>query len=1554
MQTLERKITDEKNYLYLQINVKREGYFNGQVTLTNSNFNLKKSDSDFVNTVENNTIYLNQLNVGSTEEIKVEIKPIENEKIEIGLLNMTSEIELNGIYRDSKQRDIKIQAQRGLTLALEENNTANEVINKLDIISNKLVKIQGEDKRMVQFSYQMGLTNNNYPIKEIESKIILPKVGKTPQIEKVAYLNDMNKIDYEINQNEINMALRNEQDEQNKVTWKSQGNENIIITCIYDNDAQLENTIIKTQEILTLYDDKKIETQGETVIGQEQLDNTIEVQVKNNQETIYKGNAGLEKQYESTTSLKINFAKTVENVEVVEQASNYVAGETQIPANITYNKTIIKKSKFDEIFGQDGDITIYDQNGNVVEDINSTTETDQDGNIVISYEQMDVRTITIKTTKPEKEGTIEFVHTKTIKENAPIANEITQLKNKITTIYNGVEGAKEVESSIHLENSNAKMKLTTDKDSLSTVISNNLEMKIVLQTNNEKYDLYKNPEITLHLPDQVEDITINSADLLYDEELSIKDCIVEGKLIHIYLNGEQTNYKENVIDGATIVLNTTINVNRKSATKNEKINLNYTNEKGTSGNIEKEIKIVAPTDLTAIQSIQKLGVETIGQEENKEIMMQKATGEQQLETELEIINNKEEAIQNVKILGEFPTDHGDNNMGITLTKGIELQGIENAKIFYSANEQATDDLENKDNAWTTNIEEINNASKYLIVADKIEAQNSIQGTYQYTVPENLEYNKKANTFYVVKSTSSTTNVESQEKSTNIEMQTGIGPKIDTKLTATISGNKITEAVKNGEVIQYKIEVSNIGTEDIQNIKARGTVPEGTTLVKPADNYEYTGAYYYEELENKEYEETIENLKIGEVKNIIYEVKVNSNTKEGTILNAKTEVLYGDVKKEDEIKNIKTAKGNLAVSVKRATDRKGEIYAGSVIQYYAIIENISNKKQENVKVLTNVPKNSEVGNVELITGMGKYKVTGKNVFDEETGETSVDLEEMVKDSENITEENIDYSQEMNIGTLNPGEVKVLDYYIEVNKIEEKDKAIDFSVIVKNGKEEYKSNNWQECVKDFTVNISMTSNTESQYVKSGDVIEYTIKIENTSDVQANSLSVLDTIPEQLTINKVTVNDKVLEDESPNDLELELETQPKTTDIVKIEAMVDYSENRTQAEAITNVAVAEVLGAKVATTSEINHIIQAEEQELDKDEGENIRTERTTPSGEQNTTQNQEGNKVVTGIAWFDKNANGQKDDGEKLLNNIKVKLLNVKTNNYVKESTTNENGVYVIDKIPSGKYIAVFEYDNTKYSLSKYKASGVSDSQNSKAILNELNINNETKKVASTDIIDLSQNNASGINIGLIELKNFDLSLNKYVNRVLIQTSKGTTIKQYNNETMSKVEIDAKQVNGATVVIEYKIAVTNNGEIDGYAKKIADYVPQDLKFSSELNKDWYQVGNTLYTNRLANEKIKAGETKVVTLTLSKAMTENNTGLVANTAEIAESYNELGIEDGNSLPGNRAKEENDYGEAQVLLSIRTGGAVYITIATTIVLALVATAVIIIRRKKAEKGGE
>ncbi len=211
-------------------------------------------------------------------------------------------------------------------------------------------------------------------------------------------------------------------------------------------------------------------------------------------------------------------------------------------------------------------------------------------------------------------------------------------------------------------------------------------------------------------------------------------------------------------------------------------------------------------------------------------------------------------------------------------------------------------------------------------------------------------------------------------------------------------------------------------------------------------------------------------------------------------------------------------------------------------------------------------------------------------------------------------------------------------------------------------------------------------------------------------------------------------------------------------------------------------------------------------------------------------------------------------------------------------------------------------------------------NSKVVNKTINVDGTDRKVAATEIINVDAENIANINIGLITAKTYDLQLDKYISKVTVQNNK-TVTNSYNDVTLAKAEIDAKQVNSTTVVVEYTIKVTNKGDVTAYVKKIADYLSSDFKFSSELNKDWYQSGNTVYCSSLSNEKLEPGESKEVTLTVIKQMKENNTGLVNNTAEIAESYNELGLTDVNSTEGNKVKGENDMGSADLIISIRTG---------------------------------
>lgn len=1539
--TLEKEAKKEDTFLYLRMNIKREGYFNGEITLENSNFTLKETDSAYVNKIENNTIYLNQINVGTAEEIKVRIEPIEEENFTIGLLDMTSKISVKGIYRDSTEKDIKIQANRDLNLKLVENNTSENIQNEIKVITNKIVEINGQEKRILQFSYHMGLKENNYPMQAIKSKIAIPTIdGKQPEIEKVEYLNNMTNIDYQYDGTNLELTLKNELNQEGKAIWKAQGAEEVILTCVYDKEVEIKNTSIHAYEEVTLYNGKAIEAENQITLGEEEIDSILEIQASNAEEMIYKGklSAGIDRQYQSTTQVRVNYAKALQEIELTEENSQYIINGEQEDANVIYNKTSLKQEQFNQIFGQNGLITIQDQEGKVIDTITSETPVDEEGNIVIDYEGKNVTQINIQATAPEKEGTLTFKHTKTIcaTGNSEIVKAASEIRNAI------VANEKSIETTIQLEASTTKATLEVNKESLSTVVSNHVEIKAVLTSNDEKYELYKNPEIQIELPEQVENIEINSMDILYENELKIRDYSVNGRTIYIVLEGEQTQYKEGSIEGATIVMNTTIDVNRRAATSDQEISMTYRNQE--VGNIAKPIKIVAPTDITTIYSVQDLGIETLGEEENKQVLMQRGTEEKQLEAQIEVINNKEEAIENARILGDFPTNHDNNNMEIEILEGITLQGMEEAKIYYSENEKATDEIENPENGWSESITDSSKVSKYLIAVDTLESGNSIQGGYTYGIPANLEYNQTATTEYKVRYASSNTQVESELASTNIEMQTGIGPKIETKLTATTGGKEISGPVRNGEVIQYKIEVSNTGTEDVENIEVSGKVPEGTTRVVPEENYEYTGASYYQELDDKTYENTID-LKVGEVKNVSYEVRVNNQVAEGTTLSNIAQIKYGDVTKQSEEMKTTTAKGNLRLSVKRITDRNVELYTNGVVQYFAMIENISGEKQDNVKIQTNLPENLEVKLLTLYTGMEKEdgNVYSPSNTEEKTGET----ENNVTASENnLKSEILSYAKEVNIGTLEVGETKVLSYNLFIKDAED---GINFSVTAKNGQEQYPSNDWKEDVKKIDIDISMTADTQDQSLKAGDVIEYTITLKNKTTADTTGIQLKDIIPTQLTIQKVTQDGKAVEGIEGNNLILPIKIAKNEATTVKIDTTVNYSEARDRAEAITNVAYAELYGEKIATTAEISHVLQANE---------NSQPEKPSEDDDPNNQDIANGEHIITGVAWYDENANGQKEQGEKLLKDIKVRLLNTQTNRFVKEEngqilevTTNENGIYVLDQIGNGKYIVIFDYDDTQYALTKYKVDGVSETENSNAVINELLIENQRKQVASTDIIELQDYDISNINIGFIKLENFDLKLDKYVSKILIQNAKGTTVREYNKETMAKVELDAKTINGSTVLVEYQIQVTNNGEVDGYAKKIADYATSDLKFSSELNKDWYQVGDTLYTNSLANEKIKAGETKTVTLTLTKSMTENNTGLIPNIAEIAEDYNELGIADSNSTPGNRAKGENDLGSAEVLLSIRTGGVIYMTVGIVIVAILGAIAFIMIKKRNKEE---
>ena len=500
------------------------------------------------------------------------------------------------------------------------------------------------------------------------------------------------------------------------------------------------------------------------------------------------------------------------------------------------------------------------------------------------------------------------------------------------------------------------------------------------------------------------------------------------------------------------------------------------------------------------------------------------------------------------------------------------------------------------------------------------------------------------------------------------------------------------------------------------------------------------------------------------------------------------------------------------------------------------------------------------------------------------------------------------------------------------------------------------------------MNATSENSGDYVKSGDTIKYNIVIKNTGSKIADTVTLKNWIANEVSLTKILKNGEELSKENYT----KISDNSKNKQLIKINDItlepgqsIEYQlettvnmvyGNKTATEIIDEISLEE--NSIEVSNARIQHILQPDKNFVDGNNGNGDGTNGSNNENNNgNNSNNEENNtnvqyRIISGTAWVDANENGQKDNQEQAVEDITAKLLDVTTNKYVKDSNGNDlevkttsTGFYSFDRVPKGQYLVVFEYDTTKYGLTTFEKQGVASTMTSKVINKNLKINNEEKNVATTEIINVDTENIANINIGLINAKTYDLQLDKYITKVTVQNNK-TVTNEYNNQTLAKAEIDAKQVNSTTVVVEYTIKVTNKGDVTAYVKKIADYLSSDYKFSSELNKDWYQSGSDIYCTSLANEKLQPGESKEVKLTVIKQMKENNTGLVNNTAEIAESYNELGLKDKNSTEGNKVKGENDMGSADLIISIRTGQVVTTVLLVISSIVILGVAVYYIRR--------
>ena len=488
-----------------------------------------------------------------------------------------------------------------------------------------------------------------------------------------------------------------------------------------------------------------------------------------------------------------------------------------------------------------------------------------------------------------------------------------------------------------------------------------------------------------------------------------------------------------------------------------------------------------------------------------------------------------------------------------------------------------------------------------------------------------------------------------------------------------------------------------------------------------------------------------------------------------------------------------------------------------------------------------------------------------------------------------------------------------------------------------------------------NIKMEASfSDNKYLHAGEIHEYKIRVENTGNIATEAFSIKQKIPEGLKFisTDYTFMDMNLPAKMLNTREVEapimLSPGGVAEIVTKVEVLALEKDTAISSKIETN---GNTIEKKLIT---IQNIIEKSENAPKSDDS-SEKGDKTDGTNSNDKTNTNRKNNKLQGIVWVDSNENGKREAEEQTLSGINVILINADSgstaldqNNKEVRTTTNEKGEYYISDLNDGNYIVVFKYDTKIYTATHYKVGTAGEMYDSDGIEREITENGETGLAGVTNTINLV-NSMSNIDMGLIERDKFDLKFEKYVTVVNVQNKEGIKKHEYNNSKLVQVPITGKQLDNTTVIIEYSLKVTNEGNLAGYAKNIVDYKPKELMFNSELNPNWY-LGNdgNLYTTSLANVLISPGETKEVKLILTKKLTESSTGIVNNNAEIKEAYNERGTKDRDSTPGNNRQNEDDQDSVDILITVRTGGQI-ITFSAFIIAVLIAVVIIIyVVRKK------
>lgn len=1533
--------------MYVTLSVQGGGKLeNSKIEFSNSNFELRDEKNTFEKIIGT---------IPSEKGITIELPIVarKDSKYNLNLLNMISQINLTGEYVDSNGNITNVNSTKRINIEWTMPEIKGEQVElSQEIITNKIYNIEGVNKRIVQILVKSNLAENIVPVKSTELEINVPEIEEKPEQVKVTAKNTLatngktsiefanlvdSKYKYIEEEGKINIEILNNVDENNNISWQKNVTDEIIVTFIYNEETQITPFTSKVKSTIKLYGESNITAQKEISMTKGNLETqgeitTLETAIT---EEIYKGNMyiGEETNYETKMKVFVSYPEIANKIILTDNGEK---ASTEKLATY-YKTTKINKAKALDILGKEGTIKIYDAENpeTLIKEIKILDETEE--NITITYEE-NISRIKIETTKPVKEGYLEILNEKAIKvlnaekiEEAIKINEETNIIVKNNNDEEIINLNKEAEANLLEPKTTIETEL--DKNEISSQTENTLRITTLLKTTDNSNKLFKNPMINIELPAEITEATLENASLLYDKELSIKTKEIVtnengNKVLKIELEGEQTKYNTSTAQqGATIVTDLKIKTEKFMASKNVEIKTTCINGEET---IEKtkNINIISKIGMLN-KNIIKIG-DNVVEELNNNLVTSTIKENSEILIGTKLINNNGKKVTSANIIG-------------TLGKGIILNSevstnINNINIYYSSEENAKENS----NSWTNTIEDYSKIKAFKIQIDELEQAESLEFAYKIKIDEEAikeveTFENNINVNYVLDEETKQEKITYKLINSAKEEEPGKGEVTkNDNITMSIRPKITTDTLHEGQIVTYEIKATNVGSETLDNAILSYDIPEGAIYTEltyaQGSDIQFTDN---EELTSKEW--NIEKIAPNETitKEVMIRIKEGA-TEIGGTATLKSESANAKI----SITNIKVEKGNLEVRLSRDLNLVYTYIDNKKIQYIVTVKNKSEKNVDNIIVDAKIPE-----------------------FTTYLKDSEYNMNWSYNETSNVITGNIE--------NLKPGETKELIFEVQINKFNNTISSgeIRNTVIVKddNGNS-YESNEYitKLLLAKWEIEQKSSSN---KTLNEGEEIIYIVEIKNVGE-KGECITVEDKIPKEISIEKVT---STINDEEPiegkkiyEDNKVEVERYIGINQTLKIEIkgrVLDLPKDVKSAN-ITNKAIICRNGEKYLESNEIvNTIVNPDWINPDNPDNPDNPEEPDNPNNPNNPEEpeNPGDSKTysISGLAWLDKNKNGLRDNNEEVLQGIVAILLDNqgspvkdKTGNVI-STVTEVTGTYKFSNLEKGEYIVAFAYDTNKYTVTKYQVENAKEDENSDVIAKQIAIDSEKVLMGVTDTIKLEKADIKNIDIGLIENAKFDLSLEKYVTKVVVTNSTESVNYDFGESTLAKIEIAAKKLAGSTILVQYEIKVSNEGDIQGYANDILDYIPKELEFNSEMNPDWYLDSQGLLHNKaLEKIAIEPGKSQTVKLVLTKTLNSNSTGTIENTAEIGTATNLEEIKDIDSTPGNKLGGEDDIGSASLIISIRTGGpTLYIGI-VLISLAVLGIGIYLIN-KKILKGG-